>query len=144
MLLPVAIAEGAAFVQTVFNNNPTKVNYCDIPSAVFSSPPIGTVGLSEDQARAQYKDIDVYVSSFRPMKHTISGREEQTFMKLVVDKKTDVVIGCHMMGLDAPEIIQGMGIAIKCGATKSQFDETIGIHPSAAEEFVTMRDKRLD
>ena len=143
-LTPVAIAEGAAFVQTVFNNNPTKVNYCDIPSAVFSSPPIGTVGLSEDQARAQYKDIDVYVSSFRPMKHTISGREEQTFMKLVVDKKTDVVIGCHMMGLDAPEIIQGMGIAIKCGATKSQFDETIGIHPSAAEEFVTMRDKRLD
>lgn len=143
-LTPVAIAEGAAFVQTVFNDNPTKVNHCDIPSAVFSSPPIGTVGLSEEQARAQHKHIDVYVSSFRPMKHTISGRDEQTFMKLIVDQKTDVVVGCHMMGLDAPEIIQGMGIALKCGATKSQFDATVGIHPSAAEEFVTMREKRLD
>lgn len=142
-LTPVAIAEGAAFVQTVFNNNPTKVNHYDIPSAVFSSPPIGTVGLSEEQARAQYKDIDVYVSSFRPMKHTISGRDEQTFMKLVIDQKSNVVVGCHMMGMDAPEIIQGMGIALKCGATKSQFDATVGIHPSAAEEFVTMSEKRL-
>jgi glutathione reductase (NADPH) len=142
-LTPVAIAEGAAFVQTVFNDNPTKVDYDNIPSAVFSSPPIGTVGLSEEQARAQYKDVDVYVSSFRPMKHTISGRDEQTFMKLVVDQKTDVVVGCHMMGLDAPEIVQGLGIALKCGATKLQFDATVGIHPSAAEEFVTMREKRL-
>ena len=143
-LTPVAIAEGAAFVQTVFNNNPTKVDHCNIPSAVFSSPPIGTVGLSEDQARAQYKDVDVYVSNFRPMKYTLSGRNEQTFLKLVVDKSTDLVVGCHMMGLDAPEIVQGLGIALKCGATKSQFDATIGIHPSAAEEFVTMREKRLD
>ena len=142
-LTPVAIAEGAAFVQTAFNDNPTKVDHSNIPSAVFSSPPIGTVGLSEEQARAQYKDVDVYVSSFRPMKHTISGRDEQTFMKLVVDQKTDVVVGCHMMGLDAPEIVQGLGIALKCGATKSQFDATVGIHPSAAEEFVTMREKRL-
>ena len=143
-LTPVAIAEGAAFVQTAFNDNPTRVDHCNIPSAVFSSPPIGTVGLSEEQARAQYKYVDVFVSSFRPMKHTISGRDEQTFMKLVVDQKTDVVVGCHMMGLDAPEIVQGLGIALKCGATKSQFDATVGIHPSAAEEFVTMREKRLD
>ena len=143
-LTPVAIAEGAAFVQTVFNDNPTKVDHSNIPSAVFSSPPIGTVGLSEGQARAQYGDVDVYVSSFRPMKYTLSGRDEKTFMKLIVDQKTDVVVGCHMMGLDAPEIAQGLGIALKCGATKAQFDATVGIHPSAAEEFVTMRDKRLD
>jgi glutathione reductase (NADPH) len=143
-LTPVAIAEGAAFVQTVFNDNPTKVDHSNIPSAVFSSPPIGTVGLSEGQARAQYGDVDVYVSSFSPMKYTLSGRDEKTFMKLVVDQKTDVVVGCHMMGLDAPEIVQGLGIALKCGATKAQFDATVGIHPSAAEEFVTMGEKRPD
>jgi glutathione reductase (NADPH) len=143
-LTPVAIAEGAAFVQTVFNDNPTKVDHSNIPSAVFSSPPIGTVGLSEGQARAQYGDVDVYVSSFSPMKYTLSGRDEKTFMKLVVDQKTDVVVGCHMMGLDAPEIVQGLGIALKCGATKAQFDATVGIHPSAAEEFVTMGKKRPD
>ncbi len=143
-LTPVAIAEGAAFVETVFKNNPTKVDHSNIPSAVFSSPPIGTVGLTEDAARAQYGAIDVYVSRFRPMKYTLSGRDEQTFMKLIVDAASDVVIGCHMMGLDAPEIIQGLGIAMKCGATKAQFDATVGIHPSAAEEFVTMREKRPD
>ena len=143
-LTPVAIAEGAAFVETVFKNNPTKVDHSNIPSAVFSSPPIGTVGLTEEAARVQYGTIDVYVSRFRPMKYTLSGRDEQTFMKLIVDAQSDVVIGCHMMGLDAPEIIQGLGIAMKCGATKAQFDATIGIHPSAAEEFVTMREKRPD
>ena len=143
-LTPVAIAEGAAFVQTAFKNTPTKVDYRSIPSAVFSSPPIGTVGLTEDEARAKYREVDVYVSSFRPMKYTLSGRKEQTFMKLIVEKSTDLVVGCHMVGLDAPEIVQGMGIALKCGATKSQFDATIGIHPSAAEEFVTMREKRPD
>ncbi|MBT4932535.1 MAG: glutathione-disulfide reductase [Rhodospirillaceae bacterium] len=143
-LTPVAIAEGVAFVETVFKDNPTAVDHGNIPTAVFSSPPIGTVGLTEQQAREQYGDIDVYVSRFRPMKYTLSGRDEQTFMKLIVDAGSDVVIGCHMMGLDAPEIIQGLGIAIKCGATKAQFDATVGIHPSAAEEFVTMREKRPD
>ncbi|MBC8445324.1 MAG: glutathione-disulfide reductase [Rhodospirillaceae bacterium] len=143
-LTPVAIAEGAAFAQTVFNNNPTRVDHSNIPTAVFSTPPIGTVGLSEEQARVKYGKIDVYVSRFRPMKYTLSGRDEQTFMKLIVDTHTDVVVGCHMMGLDAPEIAQGLGIAMKCGATKAQFDATVGIHPSAAEEFVTMREKRPD
>lgn len=143
-LTPVAIAEGAAFAQTEFNNNPTKVDHGNFPTAVFSSPPIGTVGLTEEEARVTYGEIDVYVSRFRPMKYTLSGRDEQTFMKLIVDQKTDVVVGCHMMGLDAPEIAQGLGIAMKCGATKAQFDATIGIHPSAAEEFVTMREKRPD
>jgi len=143
-LTPVAIAEGMAFVETVFKDNPTKVDHSNIPSAVFSSPPIGTVGLTEEQARVAFGNLDVYVSRFRPMKYTLSGRDEQTFMKLIVDVKTDVVVGCHMMGLDAPEIIQGLGIAMKCGATKAQFDATVGIHPSAAEEFVTMREKRPD
>ncbi len=143
-LTPVAIAEGAAFAQTVFNNNPTRVDHSNIPTAVFSTPPIGTVGLTEEEARVQYGKIDVYVSRFRPMKYTLSGRDEQTFMKLIVDSETDVVVGCHMMGLDAPEIAQGLGIAVKCGATKAQFDATVGIHPSAAEEFVTMREKRPD
>ncbi len=143
-LTPVAIAEGAALAETLFNDNPTKVDHSNVPSAVFSSPPIGTVGLTEDQARAEFGKIDVYVSSFKPMKHTLSGRDEKTFMKLVVDTATDRVLGCHMMGMDAPEIIQGLGIALKCGATKAQFDATVGIHPSAAEEFVTMTDKRPD
>jgi glutathione reductase (NADPH) len=143
-LTPVAIAEGAAFTQTVFNNNPTRVDHSNIPTAVFSTPPIGTVGLTEEEARVQYGKINVYVSRFRPMKYTLSGRDEQTFMKLIVDSETDVVVGCHMMGLDAPEIAQGLGIAVKCGATKAQFDATVGIHPSAAEEFVTMREKRPD
>ncbi|MBT4218940.1 MAG: glutathione-disulfide reductase, partial [Rhodospirillaceae bacterium] len=110
--------------------------------AVFSSPPLGTVGLTEDEARAEYDEVDVYVSRFKPMKFMLSGRDEQTFMKLIVDCQTDRVVGCHMMGLDAPEIAQGLGVALKCGATKAQFDATVGIHPSAAEEFVTMRDKR--
>ncbi len=143
-LTPAAIAEGAAFAQTVFNNNPTRVDHSNIPTAVFSTPPIGTVGLTEEEARVQYGKINVYVSRFRPMKYTLSGRDEQTFMKLIVDSETDVVVGCHMMGLDAPEIAQGLGIAVKCGATKAQFDATVGIHPSAAEEFVTMREKRPD
>ena len=141
-LTPVAIAEGAALAETLFNDNPIQVDHSGVPSAVFSSPPIGTVGLTEDEARAEFGDIDVYVSSFKPMKHTLSGRDEKTFMKLVVDAATDRVLGCHMMGMDAPEIAQGLGIALKCGATKAQFDATVGIHPSAAEEFVTMTEKR--
>jgi glutathione reductase (NADPH) len=140
-LTPVAIGEGRAIAETLYNNNPIRMDHADVPSAVFSQPPIGTVGLTEEQARKQYGEVDIYQSRFRPMKNTLSGRDERTFMKLVVDAKSDRVVGCHMLGPDAPEIVQGVAIAIKCGATKKQFDATVGIHPSAAEEFVTMRDK---
>jgi glutathione reductase (NADPH) len=137
-LTPVAIAE------TLFNNNPIKMDHADVPTAVFSNPPIGTVGLSEEQARKQYgDDVDIYIARFRPMKNTLSGREERTLMKLVVDARTDRVLGCHMLGPDAPEIAQGLAIAIKAGATKRVFDQTVGLHPSAAEEFVTMREKKV-
>jgi glutathione reductase (NADPH) len=144
-LTPVALAEGEAFVRTQFDNTPTSINYANIPSAVFSQPPIGSVGLTEQEAveKAGSSDaIDIYVSNFKPMKYTLSGRDEKTMVKIIADTKTDRVLGCHMVGLDAPEIIQGIAIALKCGATKAQFDATIGIHPTAAEEFVTMRDKR--
>jgi glutathione reductase (NADPH) len=140
-LTPVAIAESRAIAETLYNNNPIRMDHADVPSAVFSQPPIGTVGLGEEQARKQYGEVDIYQARFKPMKNTLSGRDERTFMKLVVDAKSDRVIGCHMLGPDAPEIIQGIAIAVKCGATKKQFDATVGIHPSAAEEFVTMRDK---
>ena len=139
-LTPVAIAEGRAIAETQFNNNPMKVDHTNVATAVFSQPPVGCVGLTERQARQKHR-VDIYRTRFRPMKHTISGREERTMMKLVVDRDTDRVLGCHMVGADAPEITQGLAIALKCGATKKQFDQTIGIHPTAAEEFVTMRDK---
>ena len=142
-LTPVAIAESRAIAETLYNNNPIRMDHADVPSAVFSNPPIGTVGLTEDEARAKYGDIDVYQARFRPMKNTLSGRSERTYMKLVVDARSDRVVGCHMLGPDSPEIIQGVAIAVKCGATKRQFDQTVGIHPSAAEEFVTMRDKTI-
>jgi glutathione reductase (NADPH) len=141
MLTPVAIAEGRAVADTLFNNNPMMPNYMNVPTAVFSIPNIGTVGLTETQARQSYKQVDVYKTTFRPLKHTLSGRDERTMMKLVVDGATDKVLGCHMVGSDAGEIIQGMTIAMNCGATKAQFDATIGIHPTAAEEFVTLRTK---
>jgi len=140
-LTPVAIAEGRAIAETLFNKNPMMVDHHNVPTAVFSQPPVGTVGLAEHMAREKFGAIDVYRSRFRPMKGTLSGRQERTLMKLVVDRKTDRVLGCHMVGRDAPEITQGLGIALQCGATKRQFDRTIGIHPTAAEEFVTMRDK---
>ena len=143
-LTPVAIAEGRAVAETLFNNRPMVASHKDVPSAVFSQPPVGTVGLSEMQARAHYGEVDVYVTSFRTLKHTLSGRDERTMMKLVVERAGQRVVGCHMVGADAPEIIQGFAVAIKCGATKEQFDRTVGIHPSAAEEFVTMREKRPD
>jgi glutathione reductase (NADPH) len=142
-LTPVAIAEGRAIAETLYNNNPIKMDHADVPSAVFSNPPVGVVGLNEEAARQQYGEVDIYQSRFRPMKNTLSGRDERTFMKLVVDGKSDRVLGCHMLGPDAPEIIQGLAVAVKCGATKRQFDQTVGIHPSAAEEFVTMRDKTI-
>jgi glutathione reductase (NADPH) len=142
-LTPVAIAEGRAIAETLYNNNPMRMDHADVPSAVFSNPPIGTVGLTEEEARRRYGDIDVYQSRFRPMKNTLSGRGERSFLKLLVEAKTDRVVGCHMLGPDAPEIVQGLAIAVKCGATKAQFDQTVGIHPSAAEEFVTMREKTV-
>ena len=138
-LTPVALAEGMAIAETLFNDNPTVVDYTNIPSAVFSQPNIGTVGLTEAEAREDGFDVEIYRSTFRPMVHTMSGRNEKTMMKLVVDRKTDRVLGIHMVGPDAGEIIQGMAVAIKAGATKATFDSTIGIHPTAAEEFVTMR-----
>jgi len=139
-LTPVAIAEARAIAETLFNNNPMKVDHENVATAVFSQPPVGTVGLTEREARA-HRAVDIYRAKFRPMKHTLSGREERTMMKLVVDRASDRVLGCHMVGADSPEIIQGLAIAVKCGATKRQFDQTVGIHPTAAEEFVTMRDK---
>jgi glutathione reductase (NADPH) len=142
-LTPVAIAEGRAIAETLYNNNPIRMDHADVPSAVFSNPPIGSVGLTEDEARKKYGAVDIYQTRFRPMKNTLSGRGERTFMKLVVDAASDRVVGAHMLGPDAPEIIQGIAIAVKCGATKRQFDQTVGIHPTAAEEFVTMRDKYI-
>lgn len=140
-LTPVAIAEGRAVVETLFNNNPMTVDHRNVASAVFSQPTVATVGLTEEAARSIHGAIDIYRARFRPMKNTLSGRGERTMMKLVVDRKTDRVLGCHMVGRDAAEIIQGIAIAVTCGATKRQFDRTIGIHPTAAEEFVTMREK---
>ena len=140
-LTPVAIREGAALAATLFNNTPTAVDHNDIPTAVFSQPPVGTVGDSESAALKKYAELDVYKTSFRALKHTLSGREERTLMKLIVDAASQRVVGAHMVGADAPEIIQGIGIAVRAGLTKSQFDATVGIHPTAAEEFVTLKDK---
>jgi glutathione reductase (NADPH) len=139
MLTPVAIAEGRAVAETLFNNNSMKPNYINVPSVVFSQPNLGTVGLTEAEARERYAGITVYKTTFKLLKHTLSGRDERTMMKIVVDHETDRVLGCHMVGPDAGEIIQGLAVAMNCGATKAQFDATIGIHPTAAEEFVTMR-----
>ncbi len=138
-LTPVAINEGRVFAETFFNKNPMMLDYANVASAVFSQPPVSVVGLTEEAARKDHR-VRVFISRFRPMKHTLSGRDERTMMKLVVDKDTDKVLGCHMVGEDAPEIIQGLAVALKAGATKAQFDSTVGIHPTAAEEFVTMRD----
>jgi glutathione reductase (NADPH) len=139
-LTPVAIHEGMALANTLFNDRPTRPDHEDVPSAVFSQPPVGTVGLTEAQARERYAGIEVYRSRFRPLRQTLTGRDETTMMKLLVDRASDRVVGAHMVGPDAGEILQGVAIAVKCRATKAQFDATIGIHPTAAEEFVTMRD----
>jgi glutathione reductase (NADPH) len=143
-LTPVAIQEGRAVSETLFNNNPTTVDYADVATAVFSTPPVSTVGLTEAEALQRGHAIEVYESRFRPLVHTLSGREERTYMKLVVDTNGGRVLGAHMMGMDAPEVIQGLAIALKCNATKAEFDATMGIHPSAAEEFVTMSTKRAE
>lgn len=140
-LTPVAIREGHAFADTVFGGKPTSVDHNLIPTAVFSQPEIGTVGLTEAQARENFKAIDIYKTSFRPMKHTLSGRDERTLMKLVVDAATDRVLGCHICGPDAGEMAQLLGISLRLGARKSDFDATMAVHPTAAEELVTMREK---
>ena len=140
-LTPVAIREGAAVATTLFGGVETPVDHDDVPSAVFSQPPVGTVGLSEGKAAAKLGKVDIYRTSFRPLRHTLSGRDERTLMKLVVEAATQRVVGAHMVGADAPEIIQGIAIAVKAGLTKAQFDATVGIHPTAAEEFVTLREK---
>jgi len=139
-LTPVATSEGMALVNKLYSSHYKKVDYDNIPTAVFSQPSIGTVGLTEAQALAKYPgDIDVYKADFKPMKNTLSGSSERTLMKILVVRSTDIVVGMHMVGPDAGEIIQGFAVAIRAGATKAVFDGTIGIHPTAAEEFVTMR-----
>ena len=140
-LTPVAIAEGRAIAETLYNNNPMSISHENVATAVFSQPPVGTVGLTEREARRRGHTLDVYRARFKPMKNTLSGREERTMMKLVVDRPTQKVLGVHMVGIDAPEIVQCLAVAIICGATKQQFDRTMAVHPTAAEEFVTMRDK---
>lgn len=140
-LTPVAIREGAALAHTLFGPARTPADLTTVPSAVFSQPPIGTVGLTEAQALEQTGSIDIYSARFRSMRHTLSGRDERTLVKLIVDTASQRVLGAHMVGADAPEIIQGLAIAIRMGATKADFDATVALHPTAAEEFVTLRDK---
>jgi glutathione reductase (NADPH) len=140
-LTPVAIREGAAFAETHFNNNPTTVDHADIPTAVFGTPEVGVVGLSEDDARQQGFSVDIYKTAFRPMRATMSGRDTLIFMKLVVDGATQRVLGCHVMGEAAAEMIQCVAIAVKMRATKRDFDATIALHPSAAEELVLLKTK---
>lgn len=140
-LTPVAIREGHAFADTVFGGKDVTVDHSLIPTAVFSQPEIGTVGLTEEQVRQGGKAVDIYKTSFRPMKHTLSGRDERMLMKLVVDGETDRVLGCHICGPDAGEMAQLLGIAVRMGAKKADFDATLAVHPTAAEELVTLREK---
>lgn len=139
-LTPVATAEGTALARNLYNGEARRVDYRDIPTCIFSQPQLGTVGLTEEQARAEFEQVEIYKSGFTHLKHTLSGSDEKTLMKLIVDKGTDRVVGAHLVGADAGEIAQGLGIALKAGATKAVFDATIGIHPTAAEELVTMRE----
>ncbi len=140
-LTPVAIREGHAFADSVFGGKAWTVDYDTIPTAVFSTPEIGTVGLAEHAARARFGDIDLYKTAFRPMRNVLAGRNERTFMKLIVERATNRVLGLHMIGPDAAEIVQMAAIALKLKATKADFDQTMALHPSAAEELVTLRDK---
>jgi glutathione reductase (NADPH) len=137
-LTPVALHEGICFARSVFGGIPTKPDHRDVPTAVFSTPNIGTVGLTESEARER-GDVRIFRDCFRPLRHTVTGRKETTLVKLVVDAASDRVLGAHMVGAEAGEIIQGIGIALKCGVTKAQLDSTLGIHPTTAEEFVTLR-----
>lgn len=139
-LTPVAIKEGEAVARMLFGGGDGVVDHSDVPTAVFSQPNVATVGLTEAEARERYHAVDVYRTAFRPMKHTMTGRDTHMLMKLIVDRASDRVVGCHMVGDEAGEIIQGLAVALKAGATKAAFDATVGIHPTAAEEFVTMRE----
>src|SRR5579871_5730203 len=138
-LTPVAVREGHAFADTVFGKREVRVDHADIPTAVFCQPEVGTVGLTENQARAQFSHVDIYKATFRPMKATMSGRDTRMLMKLVVDGTSDRVVGCHIVGDGAAEMVQVLGIAVKMKATKADFDATMALHPTAAEELVTMR-----
>jgi glutathione reductase (NADPH) len=140
-LTPVATAEAMWLARTLFRGEPTPVDHENVPTAVFANPNLATVGLSEEKARERFGAIDIYKASFRALKVVMSDKPERTFMKLVVDRASQRVVGAHMIGADAGEIIQGIALAVKLGATKAQLDATIGIHPTAAEEFVTLRDK---
>ena len=142
-LTPVAIREGHAFADTVYGKRPTPVDHANVPSAVFTEPEVGVIGLTEAQARVEFDVVDVYKTSFRPMKATLSGRQTRSFMKLLVDGTTDRVVGCHLIGPDAGELIQLVGVAVKMRATKADFDATMAVHPTAAEELVTMREKAM-
>ena len=143
-LTPVALNEGLCFAETVFGNNPRKMDHTNVASAVFSQPSVSVVGLSETAARQEYGGVDIYKSTFRAMKHTLTGRDEMTMLKLVVDAASQRVVGVHMVGPESAEIVQGLAVAVKMGATKAQFNATVGIHPTAAEEFVTMREKFVE
>ena len=138
-LTPVALMEGMAVANTLFNDTPTKPDHEYVASAVFSQPPVGTVGYTEADALEKFGSLKIFTSSFRPLKNTISGSTERSFMRIIVDSASDKVVGVHMVGQDSAEIMQGIAIAVKMGATKADFDATVGIHPTAAEEFVTMR-----
>ena len=140
-LTPVAIREGHAFADTVFGGRPTKVDHTNVPTAVFSEPEVGVIGMTEAQARQAFAKVDIYKTSFRPMKLSLAARHSRSFFKLVVDGTTDRVVGCHIIGPDAGEMIQLIGIAVKMKATKADFDAVMAVHPTAAEELVTMRDK---
>jgi glutathione reductase (NADPH) len=142
-LTPVAIREGHAFADTLYGKRPTPVDHTNVPTAVFTEPEVGVIGLTEAQARERFDTLDIYKTSFRPMKATLSGRQTRSFMKLLVDGTTDRVVGCHLVGPDAGELIQLVGVAVKMGATKADFDATMAVHPTAAEELVTMREKAM-
>ena len=142
-LTPVAIREGQAFADTLYGKKRTTVDYSKIPTAVFTTPEIGTVGLTEQQAKQTHTCVDIYAASFRPMKATLSGRDEKTIMKVIVDGRTDLVLGVHVLGEDAGELAQVLGVALKTGVTKSDFDATMALHPTASEELVTLRTRRV-
>jgi glutathione reductase (NADPH) len=143
-LTPVAIRDGHAFADTVYNKRPTPVDHSTVPSAVFSRPPIATVGLCEGDARHSHGELDIYRTNFRPMRNMLSGNQERTLMKLVVERKTGKLLGVHVAGEDAPEMVQLAAVAVKAGITKQQWDSTVALHPTAAEELVLMREKLPD
>jgi glutathione reductase (NADPH) len=140
-LTPVAIAEAHCLVDTLFKGHKRAMAYENVPMAVFSQPPVATVGLTEADAQEKFGALDIYLARFRSLRHTLTGRDEKTMVKLVVKQSDQKVLGVHMVGADAPEIVQGLAVALQCGATKQDFDRTVGIHPTMAEEFVTMREK---